>query len=192
MLFVCLGDSITYGYPYGPASSWVYLSQASVNVTLVNKGHNGDTLGDMLSRFKSDVLALTPTDVLVMGGTNDAWNSIPLRTVQENVTTMFNMARANHIRFHLGLPIPINIHAFDDPYLEQAIRTAPFLDRYRDWMRLFAAKNKVNLVDFYTPMLGSDGTANPDYYSDSGHPNRKGYRIMATTVIGYLQNTNLS
>lgn len=192
MLFVCLGDSITYGYPYGPASSWVSLSQPHVCIELVNKGHNGDTLGDMLARFQRDVVALKPTDVLVLGGTNDAWNSIPLETVQEKVEAMVRLANTHRIRFHLGLPIPVNIHSLDDPFLEQTIKTAPYLDSYRRWMSLYAAENKINLIDFYSPMLGSDGTANPDYFSDSGHPNHKGYQIMATIMIGYLQNANLA
>lgn len=192
MLFICLGDSITYGYPYGPASSWVSLSQPSVTVELVNKGENGDTIGDMLARFQRDVLDLKPTDVLVLGGTNDAWNSIPLKTVQEKLKAMFHLACTHNIRFHLGLPIPINVHSLNDPFLDQAIRTAPYLESYRSWMRVFAAQHKIDLIDFYSPMLGSDGTANPNYYSDSGHPNHKGYQIMATTMIGYLQNANLA
>ncbi|NLL19866.1 MAG: GDSL family lipase [Clostridia bacterium] len=192
MLFICLGDSITYGYPYGPAFSWVSLSQDSVNVELVNKGHNGDTIGDMLARFQRDVLALKPTDVLVLGGTNDAWNRIPLKSVREQLASMLHLANTHNIRFHLGLPIPINIHSLDDPFLDQAIETAPYLESYRNWMRQYAAQNKFDLIDFYTPMLSSDGTGNPDYYVDSGHPNHKGYQIMATTMIGYLQNANLA
>lgn len=192
MLIVCLGDSITYGYPYEPTASWVHLTQAKFSGELVNKGHNGDTTGDMLARFPSDVIALSPTDVVVLGSTNDAWNKIPLASVQKNIITMFELANRHNIRFHLGIPIPINKYALDDPYLASTVESIPYLNDYRSWMQSYANEQKINLIDFYTPFLQKDGSANPAYYADSCHPNRQGYKIMATTMIGYLQNANLA
>ncbi|HHW06401.1 MAG TPA: GDSL family lipase [Clostridia bacterium] len=192
MLFVCLGDSITYGYPYGPDASWVHLTQTAFMGELVNKGHNGDTTADMLARFEADVIALAPTDVVVLGGTNDAWYKTPLAVVQENIMRMFHLARRHHIRFHLGLPIPINKSALDDPDLPGTLASVPYLDNYRSWMQSFAMEQKINIIDFYTPLLEGDGAGNPAYYADSCHPNRRGYEIMATTMIGYLQTANLA
>lgn len=192
MLIVCLGDSITYGYPYGPAASWVHLAAGAVMAELVNKGQNGDTTGDMLARFHADVIALSPSDVIVLGGTNDAWYKTPLATVQKNIMTMHELACRHHIRFHLGLPIPINKYAVDDPDLPGTLAAAPYLDRYRSWMQSYAREHKINIIDFYTPLLQEDGVGNPAYYADACHPNRRGYEIMATTFIGYLQTANLA
>lgn len=192
MLIVCLGDSITYGYPYGPTASWVHLAQAKFSSELINKGHNGDTTGDMLARFSYDVIALSPTDVVVLGSTNDAWSKVPLANVQKNIITMFELANQHNIRFHLGLPIPVNKYALDDPYLESTVESIPYLNSYRSWMQAYSNEQKINLIDFYTPFLRDDGSANPDYYADSCHPNHQGYKIMATTMIGYLQNANLA
>ncbi|HHY59497.1 MAG TPA: GDSL family lipase [Clostridia bacterium] len=192
MLIVCLGDSITYGYPYGPTSSWVHLAQAAFTGELVNKGQNGDTTGDMLARFDEDVIALAPTDVVVLGGTNDAWYQTPPATVQKNIAAMFALARRHRIRFHLGLPIPINKHAVNDPDLPGTLAAEPYLDSYRAWMQSYAREQNINIIDFYTPMRGKDGAGNPAYFVDACHPNRQGYEIMATTMIGYLQTANLA
>ena len=70
---VCLGDSLTYGFPYGPQASWVtYLSNA-YGPGLCNAGVNGNTMEDMAARFDRDVLAKKPAMVVILGGTNDAY-----------------------------------------------------------------------------------------------------------------------
>ncbi len=74
---VCLGDSITYGFPFGPEESWVALSAQALGLNMVNKGANGDTTRGMRRRFKRDVVSLNPAYVIIMGGANDAFMDIP-------------------------------------------------------------------------------------------------------------------
>ena len=52
---VCIGDSITYGFPYGEEASWTRLLAEATGHLIINKGINGNTTGDMLNRFSRDV-----------------------------------------------------------------------------------------------------------------------------------------
>jgi len=55
----------------------------------------------MLIRFRPDVIALQPKIVLILAGTNDiAGNTGPmtLQAIQDNLTSMFDLAHANGIR----------------------------------------------------------------------------------------------
>ena len=64
---VCLGDSITYGFPFGPEASWVELSAKALGLNMINMGANGDTTRAMRRRFKRDVTGLDPAYVIIMG-----------------------------------------------------------------------------------------------------------------------------
>ena len=48
---VCLGDSITYGFPYGPEISWVTMLQENLVGQFINRGISGNTTSDMLATF---------------------------------------------------------------------------------------------------------------------------------------------
>ena len=47
----CFGDSLTYGYPYGPAASWVKEAGEKLGIAAVNEGICGQTSADILARL---------------------------------------------------------------------------------------------------------------------------------------------
>ncbi|MDD3365087.1 MAG: GDSL-type esterase/lipase family protein, partial [Syntrophomonas sp.] len=48
---VCLGDSITWGFPHGTEYSWVRMLDDALSGEVINQGINGNTTSDMLDRF---------------------------------------------------------------------------------------------------------------------------------------------
>jgi lysophospholipase L1-like esterase len=84
MIIVCLGDSITYGFPYGPATSWAARLSENIEARVINKGINGNTTSDMLARFERDVLKYKPTHLILMGGINDVVCAESLDRVKYN------------------------------------------------------------------------------------------------------------
>ena len=70
MKIVCLGDSITWGFPFGPQDSWVEMLQRKLQVEIINRGLTA-TPPDMLQRFDRHVLQANPTHLVLMGGIND-------------------------------------------------------------------------------------------------------------------------
>lgn len=171
---VALGDSITYGCPYTPHESWIYMTAAKLGLTILNKGINGDTTEGMLARFEPDVVKYSPSRVIIMGGTNDAYLEIELTQVMENLASMVKLAQYNGIRVILGLPIPSSDAAVES-----------FLQDYRIGIRQYASQHSLSVLDFCSAL--SDNTeVKRELYSDSAHPNRAGYRVMADVAIKSL------
>lgn len=186
---VCLGDSITYGYPYGPEASWVRLCAEATALKLVNKGINGNTIGQMRLRFKSDVASLNPAYVIVLGGINDAWVGVPLEEVQEAMRSMVFEAFEMGICPVLGLTSPVNILQLDSFPPEDVEGLTSDLEAFRVWLKEFARQQGLPVIDFHTPLLDpATGRANPAYFLDEGHPNTAGYRILAAAVEQVLLN----
>lgn len=177
---VAIGDSITYGFPYTPVSSWVHLASKNLGIPIINKGMNGDTSYQMLERFDHDVIRLSPSHVIIMGGTNDACARIEAEEVFNNFCSMVEKAMKNEIKPILGLPIPCNY--IQDEYI---------LSLYREDIRDYAAANTLPILDFYKAFLQSNSKQpQGEFYADVLHPNERGYKVMAEVAIEVLQNIN--
>ena len=69
---ILFGDSLTFGFGVPKKNSWAYkLQEQFSNITILNKGINGDTTSSMLTRFYKDVTSKKPKKVFIMAGTND-------------------------------------------------------------------------------------------------------------------------
>ena len=183
---VCLGDSITYGFPFGPDASWVALSAKALGINMINKGANGDTARGMRMRFNRDVTSLNPAYVIIMGGANDAFMGYTLEKFQDNMTEIVSEAIDNGICPVLGLPAPINIGEFvtDDVGIASCE-----LGCFRNWLEEYAAEEGLPVLDFYTPLLDPiSGMANPIYFCDDAHPSAAGYQALGKASERVLLN----
>lgn len=185
---VCLGDSITYGYPYGPQASWVSVVGEVLKRPFVNAGVVGDTTGQMLARFREDVVAEEPAYVIILGGTNDAWQGFPLEETQAHMRAMVEMAFREGICPILGLPAPLCRAYFSGFYAEEDTDAAERdLDLLRDWIRGYAEERGLPCLDFFSPLRAAEsGDGRRELFSDGGHPNREGYRVLAEAVLPVL------
>jgi lysophospholipase L1-like esterase len=165
-LLVALGDSITYGYPYGRRASWVAIAERACGKRLVNAGIPGDTTARLRKRFAPAVLAHAPRYVLVMGGTNDARAAILPRVVWANLDTICAAAWSHGIVPILGLPPPL------------AGPEESLLQEYRSILGAYDA-----VVDFCSPFLDAQGRLREDVLRDGIHPTRAGYQIMARALL---------
>ncbi|MHB8985966.1 MAG: macro domain-containing protein [Eubacteriales bacterium] len=185
---VCLGDSITYGYPYGNEYSWVALAANALGMEMVNAGASGDTTGQMRVRFDSDAARLKPAYVIILGGANDAWLGVELPEAQENLRYMVNRAFAQGICPVLGLPTPVNTGALGSFPQEDVTDFTGDLDLFREWTRDFAGSETLPVLDFYNALLDHvTGKADSAFFVDDGHPNQNGYRVMFEAVRGVLR-----
>ncbi|GFN22328.1 MAG: SGNH/GDSL hydrolase family protein [Thermoanaerobacteraceae bacterium] len=185
---VGLGDSLTYGYPYGPEASWLHLVAQRTGLVVENRGVNGETTGEMLARFHEDVLRLEPRAVIIMGGTNDAWAGVEVSRVRENVRVMVEKAREGGIAPVIALPPPLCRADAGVPLLFLT-EMASLLESYREAYRELTAKEGLMLLDFYTPLVDpATGWGRGEYFVDDAHPNRRGYQVMAEAVLGKLLN----
>lgn len=174
---ICLGDSITWGFPFGPEHSWVNLASRTLGINMVNRGINGNTAEDLVNRFNTDVLSQYPSHVLIMVGTNDANMNLPLDKYSESISVMFETARENKISTIIALPVPSM-----DRWLEYT------LEKYRYWLCNFIAARNIPMVDFAAVMQLPDGTVNPECFVDEVHPSKTGYQWMAAGLITFLKS----
>jgi lysophospholipase L1-like esterase len=186
---ICLGDSITFGYPFGPAFSWVnQLCDQGLN--LVNRGVNGDTTSNMLHRFNRDVLALAPTHVHILGGTNDAWLAFDPEESQYNICKMIELSLEHGIQPVIGLTTPICSNPVEGnsffPFGTDNIKA--WLSRFRKWLKDYATLHNIPLIDYYTPLcLPGTGEGDARYFYDEGHLNHDGNATMAVVAAVNLK-----
>lgn len=190
---VCLGDSITYGYPYGPEASWVRICSESLQLKMVNKGINGDTAGQMRRRLRSDALSFNPAYLVILVGINDAWVGVTFSEFKENVTTIIHEAFSNGACPVLGVTSPINVVGMGGFPQDDIDGLTGDLEAYRGWIRDYAVSESLPVIDFYTPLLDyKTSKANPAYFVDEGHPNEEGYRKLAENakkVLYYIKKS---
>jgi lysophospholipase L1-like esterase len=175
---VCLGDSITWGYPYGPDYSWVGLAARELAASLVNRGINGETAENLLYRFEDDVIAQYPSHVVITIGSNDASLNISLQSYQQHIRNLIDKTAAKGIVPIVGLPVPSK-----NRWLEYR------LEKYRLWLTHYVQENSYLLLDFSPAMLSSDGNVNLACYSDEVHPSKTGYSNMSAVFKEFCRNS---
>jgi lysophospholipase L1-like esterase len=149
----------------------------------VDRGISGQTTAQMLVRFRADVIALRPKVVVILAGTNDlAGNSGPmtLEAIEDNLVSMAELARANHIRVVLASVLPISDYESRDgkPIIRTSQRTPEKIKALNEWMRNYATQNKLTYVDYYSAMIDAKGFLKEELSQDGLHPNANGYAIM--------------
>lgn len=168
MKIVCLGDSITWGFPFGPQDSWVAMLQKQLQAEIINRGINGNTTSDMLARFDRHVLQAKPTHLILMGGINDVVCQDPFDLIVYNLQTMVEKAMAAGITVILGTPT-----AVDYPPWERT------LQRLREWIHKLAVQLNLTVIDFHRAFYDQEGNLRTDLLlPDGGHPTRSGYQAI--------------
>lgn len=165
---VCLGDSTTFGFPYGPQDSWVKMLEDEIKEEVINKGINGNTTTNMLGRFDKAVLKYNPDYVVITGGINDVVSGESLDRIKHNILLMVEKAKDNNIIPVIGIPTPV-----DFPPWERS------LQKLREWIIEYANMQNIEVINFARPFYNDDGTINTILLlDDGGHPSREGYKQM--------------
>ncbi|MGI6450537.1 MAG: GDSL-type esterase/lipase family protein [Desulfitobacteriia bacterium] len=169
MRIAALGDSITEGYLCYPQDSWVAIVARELGVEMYNLGVCGDLTRDMRRRMRRQVLPLTPSHCLILGGANDAFCQVALEDYSENIEIIVEYCLRFDIIPILGIPTPTLA------YPEEFI-----LQEYRAWLLEYAEKSRIAVIDFYASLVDATGMmARPELLLDEVHPNVEGYRAMA-------------
>ena len=168
---VFMGDSITDGWGKGKAPFFP-------GKPYFNRGISGQTTPQMLIRFRPDVIQLQPKVVVTLAGTNDiAGNTGPetLQNIEDNLTSMSELAKAHGIRVVLASVMPIC-----DSLRQQSTRRPPQqIVTLNDWIKSYTAKNGFVYLDYYSATVDGSGMFKQELTYDCLHPNDAGYAVMA-------------
>ena len=170
---VFMGDSIT--------EFWSVIDPDYFSVkSYINRGISGQTTPQMLIRFRTDVIALQPTAVVILAGINDiAGNTGPssIEMIWDNIFSMVELAKTNNIKVILCSVLP----AYDFPWKpnQEPIEKIKALNEI---IKNYAAANNIVYVDYYSVMVDDRQGLKAKYSNDGVHPNKTGYQIMEPIV----------
>ncbi len=176
---VFMGDSITDSWD-NPANGGFFPGKP-----YMDRGISGQTTPQMLIRFRPDVIALRPEVVVILAGTNDiAGNTGPmtLQAIEDNLTSMAELARAHRIRVVLSSLLPVSDYektADGQPRIQTTRRPPEQIKALNDWMKNYALNNKLTYLDYYSAMIDDKGFLKDELSNDGLHPNIQGYAVMA-------------
>ena len=177
---VFMGNSITEGW--SPLFGSLFPGKP-----YIGRGISGQTTPQMLIRFRQDVVALKPSIVVILAGTNDiAGNTGPstLGMIEDNIASMTEIALSNGIDVLLCSVLPV----YDYPW-KKGLQPASKIDTLNAWLRDYAshARNSdrnaaAAYVDFHSAMKDDRDGLRAELTRDGVHPNEAGYRVMSPIV----------
>ncbi len=142
----------------------------------VDRGISGQTTPQMLIRFRQDVVNLKPSVVVILAGINDInGNTGPstLEMIEDNISSMTEVARANGIRVALCSVLPC-----DSIYSRPDLHPAERVVQLNTWIKKYASDNGCIYVDYFSSMTDGKDGLKKEYTSDGIHPNKAGYSVM--------------
>lgn len=166
---VFLGDSIT--------QSWGELQRDYfARIDRINRGISGQATPQMLLRFRADVIALKPSVVHILAGTNDIAGNVgpmALEVIEDNIASMVDLARANCIRVVVGSVLPTT----DYPW-RHGLDPGPKIVALNDWLKRYARARHLIFVDYYSALTDGALGIRAEFAPDGVHPSLAGYRVM--------------
>lgn len=166
---VFLGDSITQGWGDN-------LGDKFPGVKVANRGISGDTTRGVLIRLQEDVIALSPSGVVLLIGTNDLEEQADPQTIAGNLKLILTALKQHNP----NLPIVLC-----QVFPSSSTKKRP-ADQIKKINELYAAAVKgdkqVTLVETWTLFADTAGDAKKEEFPDLLHPNQTGYAKWAAAI----------
>lgn len=197
-LVICFGDSLTAGFqsptrdnptgqdtPYGRfLEAWLG-GRARVRIS----GICGEVTGEMVLRFRRDVLDHPPAYVPILGGTNDlGWNASP-SDIMRNLIQLYEQTLAIG-----GHPIPVTVPSIRvegdvgspdaQEWMTGHLRSRTQLNQL---IVEYADRKRLVCVDLFSATVDSDsGQLAVQYSNDGIHLTTAGYQLFAQHIASVL------
>mgnify|MGYP006281144269 CR=1 FL=1 len=175
---LCLGDSLTEGYMLSKAQAWpalveTALTQKGYKVTLLNAGISGSTTASGSSRLQWHLKGKEPADILILAlGANDGLRGLDVAAAKKNLLATVKLAKQAKMSVLLvGMRIPPNYGA-------------AYSESFHKIFGEIATEENIPLVPFLLEGVGGEPNLN---LPDGIHPNEKGYKIVAETMLRALE-----
>jgi lysophospholipase L1-like esterase len=189
---VAMGDSTTAGTPGWKSrieappdgagdktSQYAYwLMQAHPEWSVLNHGINGERSDQIRARFDRDVIQQRPKVVVIIAGVNDVYQGQPAAHVIQQLTAMYEGARAAGIAVVAGSIIPYNTATPDQNARMHEINA---------WIRKSAGTGTIAFVDTRAAAAAADDADRLFESPDGLHPSPAGYRRMADAIRPVLE-----
>jgi len=178
---IFLGDSITFHWQDAK-----YTGFFQDHPNFIDRGILGNNAAQMLLRYRSDVIALHPKVVVLLGGTNDlAAFKLPdiVSFVEQSVSSIVEVAEANHERVILCSVLPIT-NAIRPQTTE---RDPQDILRLNAWLKSYAGEKHLPYVDYYAVVSDGHDRLRTELTVDGLHPNGEGYKRMESVLLPVIE-----
>lgn len=142
----------------------------------VNRGISGQLSPQLLIRFRADVINLKPRAVVILAGSNDLardTSALSYVHIMNNIRSMVELAKYNHIKVFLCTYLPIA----DYPW-RKGLHPAKKIMALNQMISDYARKQKVTILDYFTPLVDKENGQKADLTRDGVHPNLRGYKAL--------------
>jgi len=187
--YVAFGDSITRGYLDDagkggyPARLAKLLTTAETTVTVENKGKDGETTAEGLSRIATISGAAADT-LLLMEGTNDVFARVSSETIASNLISINRRARQQGFgRVVLATILPIG-RTTSGSLIDESKAAS-------DEIRQAAYESNLAQPDPNQAFRDVDDVFSKLYSSDNIHPNADGYDKLAQVFADTLLDNDV-
>ncbi|MFD0795361.1 SGNH/GDSL hydrolase family protein [Mucilaginibacter litoreus] len=143
----------------------------------IDRGISGQLSPQLLIRFQQDVIALKPKAVIILAGSNDLAGTtghVTIARIMDNIYSMTELAKAHSIKVILCEYLPI----YEYPW-RKGLPAAEKIIELNKAIKAYAAKEKLVLLDYFTPLVDERNGQKAELTIDGVHPNEAGYKIMA-------------
>ncbi len=165
---VFLGDSITQG--------WGDVGSSFPGIKTANRGISGDTSRGVLIRLKDDVIALNPSGVVLLIGTNDLEEKAEPEVPAGNLKLIIEELRT----YNPTMPVILC-----DVFPSSAVKSRP-ADKIRRINALYfdamRDEPQVTILDTWSLFANAHGDAKDEEMPDLLHPNILGYAKWAAAL----------
>ncbi len=174
---VFFGDSITQGWGNR-------LEKYFPDVNIANRGISGDTTRGMLWRLKEDVLALEPSGVVMLMGTNDLEEQASAETIASNIKLIIAQLKSANDKMPIVL---CNVM----PSSASKKRPADKIKEInKSVFEVVKGDPQITVIDTWTLFANAEGDARPEEFPDLLHPNDAGYQKWAAALRPVLATLN--
>lgn len=171
----CFGDSLIYGFPFGPRVSWIAEVEKLTGHKFLNYGVCGDCTDDILTRLQTVFLPEQTTHILFWGGANDIIQMRPQKFIVEDLQKTVYYCQDKNLKPGIVLPL-VTAESGLNKYLlplREAIST-----RFAEL---------VWLLDLQ-PAVGLTAADRKNAYLDGVHPTAAVYRAMGRYAAPLLKS----
>lgn len=158
---ICFGDSLTEGVGADAGEDYPSVLSRKLNFPVVNAGQRGDTTVQALERLSDSVLRKNPRLVIVLLGGNDFLRQLPRSESKKNLAEIVRRIQQQGAMVAIA---GIKLGLFTDEF-------API---YEDTAKELGA--------LYIPQVMKGILSDATLKSDSIHPNRAGYSLIAERI----------
>jgi lysophospholipase L1-like esterase len=150
----------------------------------INRGIGGQTAGQMLARFRSDVVALRPKAVVILAGTNDVSGNagpLPPEVIQGYLASLAELGKQNGVKVILASILPVRDGVNDvngKPIVRTTDRPPETLVAMNRFIADYSRRNHHVFLDYHGAMIDDAGALKAELTYDGLHPNAAGYAVM--------------